>query len=192
MSLPLTVAQTETAKRINSDYYAEGYATTFEDPYMLYEYDGIEVWEKVDRAALDGVDLTDVIFQYDHQGRVYARTSNRTLVLEADEKGLFVAADLSKGSGAQGIYEDIKNGLITKMSWGFIVAEDKWEAQGNKRIRTILKIKKIYDVSAVSIPANDNTEISARNAAQGRLAAEQQELLEKRARILKLKIFLEE
>ena len=191
MSNPLMVAAA-TAKRINSEYYVEGYATTFDDPYKLYEYDGVEIYEKVDRRALDGVDLSDVIFQYDHTGRVYARTSNKTLVLEADERGLCIAADLSKSNGARDIYEDIKSGLITKMSWGFIVQEDRWETEGNKRIRTILKIKKIYDVSAVSIPANDCTSISARNVTQGRLDAERRESLEKRVRILKLKINLEE
>ena len=181
-----------TAKRIDSDYYVEGYATTFDEPYLLYEYDGIEVYEQVDRHALDGVDLSDVIFQFDHTGRVFARTSNGTLGLEPDEKGLLTYADLSKTTAAKGIHEDIEAKLLTKMSWGFIVEKDRWESEGNKRIRTILKIKKIYDVSAVSIPANDYTTISARNSAQGRLDAEQREALEKRAKILKIKILLED
>lgn len=184
----MTVA--DSSKRLNSDFYIEGYATTFDTPYLLYDYDGVKVYEKVDRHALDGADLSDVIMQYDHAGKVLARNSNKTLGLEADEKGLLCFADLSKSTAAKAMYEEIENRLITKMSWGFVVAEDSWDRE--TKTRTILKIKKVYDVSAVSIPANDGTSISARNFAQGRIAAEQQELLERRKQILKIKILLEE
>ena len=178
------------AKRLDSDYYVEGYATTFNDPYLLYEYDGVKVYEVIDRHALDEADLTDVIMQYDHQGKVLARLSNNTLGLIADDKGLLCYADLSKSAAAKDLHEEIKNGLITKMSWGFVVEEDSWNSETHTR--TILKIKKVYDVSAVSIPANDGTVISARNFAQGRLAAEQQELLERRKHVLKIKLLMEE
>lgn len=157
---------------------------------MLYEYDGVKVFEKVDRHALDGADLSDVIMQYDHTGKVLARTSNNTLGLIADTKGFLAYADLSKSTAAKALHEEIANRLITKMSWGFVVLEDSWDRA--TRTRTILKIKKVYDVSAVSIPANDGTSISARNFAQGRLEAEQREALERRAKILKIKILLEE
>lgn len=156
----------------------------------MYEYDGIKVFEKVDRNALDGADLSDVIMQYDHTGKVLARTSNNTLGLITDTKGILTYGDLSKSIAAKALHEEITNGLITKMSWGFVVLEDSWDR--DTRTRTILKIKKVYDVSAVSIPANDGTSISARNFAQGRLDAEQRELLERRAKILKIKILLEE
>lgn len=188
MSLPLTTAVQN--KRINSDYYTEGYATTFNAPYVLYEYDGIKVYEEIDRHALEGADLSDVIMQYDHTGKVLARLSNNTLGLDTDDKGFFMYADLSKSTAAKELYEEISNGLITKMSWGFTVAEESYNK--DTRTRTILKIKKVYDVSAVSIPANDGTYISARSFAQGRIDAEQQELLERRKHLLKLKILLED
>lgn len=173
------------AKQFDSDYYVEGYATTFDTPYVLYEFeDGEKYYEKIDRNALDGADLSDVIMQYDHAGRVYARNSNNTLKLTADHKGLLIAADLSKTELARGLYEDISAGMITKMSWAFTVAEDSYDRE--TRTRTILKIKKVYDVSAVSTPANGDTGIAARSYANGRREAELQEMLNKRAAILRI------
>ena len=185
VAAPLSAAAA--VKQFNSDYYVEGYATTFDTPYVLYEFeDGDKYYEKIDRHALDGADLSDVIMQYDHTGRVYARNSNNTLKLTADTKGLLIAADLGKTELARGLYEDISAGMITKMSWAFTVAEDSYDRATHTR--TILKIKKVYDVSAVSTPANDGTSIAARSYASGRreAEAEQRETLEKRAAMLRI------
>ena len=185
--LPLRLPEAE--KRIDSDYYVEGYATTFDEPYLLYEIDGIKYYEKIDRNALEGADISDVIMQYDHQGKVLARLSNGTLGIEPTEKGLFIFADLSKSAAAKELYEEIRNGLITKMSWAFTVAEDKYNRE--TRTRTITKIKKVYDVSAVSLPANSDTEISARSWLDGVIEAERREALERKKRKLKLIIDME-
>jgi len=184
---PLQVAQKE--KRIDSDYYIEGIATTFDKPYMLYEYDGIKFYEVIDRNCLEGADLSDVIMQYDHGGKVLARQSNKTLGIEPRNDGLFIYADLSKSIAAKELHEEIANGLITKMSWAFTVAEDSYNQ--DTRTRTILKIKKVFDVSAVSIPANASTDISARSFFDGVIEKEKQELLERRKKILKLKIVMD-
>jgi len=176
----------ETNKRIDTDYYVEGYATTFDEPYLLYEIDGIKYYEKIDRNALEGADISDVIMQYDHQGKVLARLSNGTLGIEPTEKGLFIYADLSKSQEARELYEEIKNGLVTKMSWAFTVADEEYDKE--TRTRIIKRIKKVYDVSAVSIPANDGTIISARSFINGLIEKEQQELLERRKRKIKLLI----
>lgn len=174
------------AKRIDTDYYVEGYATTFDKPYLLYEFeDGTKFYERIDAHALDGADMGDVIMQYDHAGRVFARQSNKTLILVPDHKGLLVAADLGKTDLARGLYQDIEAGMITKMSWAFTVAEETYDRV--TRTRTILKIKKVYDVSAVSIPANGDTEISARNFAHRSYEAERQELLNRRVALLKIR-----
>lgn len=184
LTAPLSAAAQ--TKRINTDYYVEGYATTFDKPYLLYEFeDGTKIYERIDAHALDSADMSDVIMQYDHEGRVFARQSNGTLVLQPDEKGLFIAADLGKTDLARGLHQDIEAGMITKMSWGFTVAEDSYDKLTHTR--TILKIAKVYDVSAVSIPANGDTEISTRNAASRSYEQEKQERLEKRVAILKLK-----
>ena len=184
LTAPLSAAaQTQ---RINPDYYVEGYATTFDKPYLLYEFeDGTKIYERIDAHALDSADMSDVIMQYDHTGRVFARQSNGTLILQPDEKGLFVAADLGKTDLARGLHQDIEAEMITKMSWGFTVAEDSYDKLTHTR--TILKIAKVYDVSAVSIPANGDTEISTRNAASRSYEQEKQERLERRVAILKLK-----
>ena len=168
------------------EYYVEGYATTFDKPYLLYEFeDGTKFYERIDAHALDGADMSDVIMQYDHAGRVFARQSNKTLILVPDHKGLLVAADLGKTDLARGLYQDIDAGMITKMSWAFTVAEETYDRV--TRTRTILKIKKVYDVSAVSIPANGDTEISARNFAHRSYEAERQELLNRRVALLKIR-----
>lgn len=128
--------------------------------------------------------MSDVIMQYDHEGRVFARESNNTLILIPDHKGLLIAADLSKTDLARGLYQDIEAGMITKMSWAFTVSEESYDRA--TRTRTILKIKKVYDVSAVSIPANGDTEIAARNFASRSYEAEKQERLKRRIAILKM------
>lgn len=169
------------AKRIETDFYVEGYATTFESPYLLYEIEGTKFYERIDAHALDGADMSDVIMQYDHEGRVFARQSNGSLILIPDHKGLLIAADLGRTDLARGLYQDIQQGMITKMSWAFTVKTDSYDRATHTR--TILEIKKVYDVSAVSIPANGDTEISARSFAHRSYEAERQERLLQRARL---------
>ena len=177
-------------KRIDSEHYVEGYATTFDKPYELYEFDGVKYYEVIDRHALDGADMSDVIMQYDHEGRVLARKSNGTLIVEPDDNGLFVCADLGKSQASKEMFEEIESGLVTRMSWAFVVAKESYDRE--TRTRRILKIKKVYDVSAVSIPANDDTEISARSYFDGVIEMEKQEMLERKKQKLKLLLELED
>lgn len=157
-------------------YIVEGYASTFNDPYLLYRMDGYEVYEQVDRNAFDKTDMSDVIMQYDHEGRVFARKSNGTLKVSHDDHGLHIRADLSGTEIGRQLYEEIKGGYTTKMSFGFTVRESKREMEENeetgmtKVLRTITDISKLYDVSAVSLPANPATSISSRNDGEGVIA----------------------
>lgn len=191
-AMPLMVP-TAANKRFDTDYYVEGYATTFDDPYVLWEYDGVQYKEVIDRHALDGADLSDVIMQYDHRGRVFARTGkSNTLLIEPQEHGLFMAADLSKTEQARSMHEDIAAGLVTKMSWAFTVQEDSYDR--DTHTRRILKIRKVYDVSAVSFPANPSTDISARSWLDGVIEAEKAERLAAQAaerRKQRLRVYLE-
>lgn len=159
-NLDLAIAPSITNTEENN-YVVEGYATTFNDPYELYA--GIS--EVIDIGALDSADMSDVIFQYDHEGKVLARTSNNTLQIYPDDHGLKVVVDLSTSRASREMYEEIKSGLITKMSWAFSVEHETFDNKSNTR--HIASIKKVYDVSAVSIPANDATEISARRFCDG-------------------------
>ncbi len=172
-------------KKFDTDYYVEGYATKFE-PYKLYEFGDEVVYEKFDKDCFKNCDMTDIIFQYNHQGRVFARKSNGTLIVEPDDVGLFVAADLSKSEDGRKLHEEITNGLTTKMSWGFIPNEYEFDEKTSTIVHK--SIKKIYDVSAVSIPANDNTEIHARDFVNGVIEQNQVERLKREAKIKKLEL----
>lgn len=184
------IANLETRSEGDNDRFVEGYASTFNQPYTLYSAGDYEVLEQIDARAFDDTDMDDVIFQYDHAGRVFARKSNGTLEVNTDNHGLHIRANLGGTEAGRELFEEINGGYTTKMSFGFTVGEDKREVtedhENNKItvLRTITKIKKLYDVSAVSLPANDATSISARNFADGLIEEIKQERLslEKRER----------
>ena len=181
----------------NDQKIVEGYATVFNEPYELWSYDGYTVMEQVDARAFDECDMSDVIMQYDHRGRVFARTGNGTLTVKPDDKGLHIRADLSGTDIGRDLFEEIKGGYTTKMSFGFMVAEDKREITEDREnntvtvLRTITKISKLYDVSAVSIPANDATSISARNFGEGVISEIMEECQKRRNQINRIKILTE-
>ena len=154
------------------NYVVEGYATTFDSPYELYKDGKYIVMEQVDRNAFAEAYTDDVIFQYDHSGMVYARTRNETLKLDMDEHGLKVTADLGSTEASRGVWDAIDKGLIDRMSFAFTVAEDEYQENEQTNgdmiiLRTIKKIGRLYDVSAVSFPANEQTSISARSKFDG-------------------------
>ena len=162
----------ETRKAEDGAMIVEGYATTFNQPYELWRDKEMTVNEQVDRDAFAETDMRDVIMQYDHEGRVFARIANGTLQLESDEHGLKVTANLGGTEIGRQLFEEIEGGYTSKMSFGFTVAGDRKErtkdADGHITVlRTITKIGKLFDVSAVSLPANDATEISARSIGDG-------------------------
>lgn len=149
------------------NYVVDGYATTFDEPYELYRDGKYIVMEKVDRHAFEDTYMDDVIFQYDHSGMVYARTRNKTLRLEENDHGLKVTADLGSTEASRGVWDAIDKGLIDRMSFAFTVTGDSYEEEEQENgdiilTRTIKKIGRLYDVSAVSFPANEGTSISAR------------------------------
>lgn len=174
----------------------EGYATTFNQPYELFR----DAWEgetyifveQVDANAFADTDMSDVIMQYNHEGRVFARTNNGTLGLDADMKGLHIRANLGGTEIGRQLYEEIEGGYTDKMSFGFRVGKDKvdrTEERDNETglltvtvLRTILEISKLYDVSAVSLPANDATSISARNFCDGVIEEIKKDYLEREKR----------
>lgn len=163
-------------------YIVEGYATKFNNWYTLYKYGRYTVLESIDPHAFDKCDMSDVIMQYDHEGRVYARTTNATLTLTVDGVGLKIRAYLGGTAGGRQLFEEIKGKYITKMSFGFVVSTQERKVVEDEEndtetvYRTITGISKLYDVSAVSIPANDATEISSRTLGEGVIAEALQEL----------------
>jgi HK97 family phage prohead protease len=113
--------------------------------------------------------------------------SNDTLKLSFDDWGLKVVADLSSTEASRSMYEDIKAGLVTKMSWGFIPNGSPEFDEETSTLTWKCGIKKIYDVSAVSIPANDTTEISARSLCDGVIEKAHEERMKAEARELERK-----
>lgn len=183
----------------NESMVVEGYATVFDTPYKLYDDGEYIVREQIAREAFDETDMSDVIMQYNHEGRVFARNKNGTLQVVPDEKGLKTIAELSGTDIGRQLYQEIDGGYTDKMSFGFTVASDTREVtRGDKEptvvLRTITGIKKLYDVSAVSIPANDATEISARSYCDGVIAeveaerrrAENIKLMRKKLKVMML------
>jgi hypothetical protein len=179
----------------DTSYTVVGYATTFNQPYTLYSDGNYEIREVIDPGAFAKCDMSDVIMQYDHEGRVFARNKNATLALEPDERGLKATAILGGTEIGRQLYEEIKGGYTDKMSFAFVVSDQKREIEikDGKTVvtRRITGIRKLYDVSAVSMPANDNTTISARGFVDGviaELAAERLHALAISRLKLKLKI----
>ena len=170
-----------------NSYQVEGYCTTYNEPYELYSYDGVTLIEQVAPGAFDECDLSDVIMQYDHAGHVYARLSNNTLSLTDDDHGFKVSALLGGTTIGRQLWEEIAGGYTSKMSFGFTIRSKERTVEehddGTVTIyETITAIKKLYDVSAVSLPANPGTEIEATRSAYaaGVVDEVRQELARKR------------
>lgn len=148
-----------------------GYASTFGERYTLIAGDGWRYDEIVEAEAFDDTDMSDVIMQYNHEGRVFARTRNKTLEVNPDEKGLYIKADLGGTEIGRELYDEIAGGYTDRMSFGFTVSKEYEESEKTPEglriyTRHITGIDKLYDVSAVSIPANDGTSIEADAAAR--------------------------
>ena len=178
----IELSQLEVRTMEDGQDVVEGYATTW-DEYLLWDDGEYRMLEKIDPHAYDQCDMSDVIFQLNHEGRVYARGSNKTLTVTPDEKGLKTVAYLGGTETGRQLREEIKGGYLTKMSQGFRVDQEKREIiedHDTGRIdvhRTILRMKKLYDVSVVSLPANEATSISARSFSEGVIAEVKQERL---------------
>ena len=138
-------------KLIDTNYYIEGYAARYE-PYVLFNDGEYDYYEQFDRSCFANCDMTDVIFLYDHAGKVLARLSNDTLIVEPRDEGLFFAADLGKTEASRTLYDEICAGMVTKMSWRVAIGD--YDFNPKTRTFTHHTVKKIYDVSVVSIPAS--------------------------------------
>lgn len=154
--------QTRSAEE-GQELWVEGYAVVFNRETVLFEMDGNEYKEEISPDAFADTRMDDVIFNYNHQGKVMARTRNHTLTLSVDDKGLFIRARLDGTQEGRELYEEIQGGYVDRMSFQFTVAEESYDRETRKW--TIRRVKRLYDVSAVSIPAYDDTSISARRDA---------------------------
>ena len=132
--------------------------------------------------------MDDVIFNYNHSGKVMARTRNKTLQLNIDDNGLFIRARLDGTEEGRQLYDEISKGYIDRMSFRFTIGEEAFDTQN--RMWTITRIKKLYDVSAVDIPAYDDTLIEARKADAEAVARKNQQAVETELLRQRLEILL--
>lgn len=183
--------QNEDGQEVN-EMIVQGQAVTFESETVLFKCGNTEYKEIIDRNAFSEADMTDVIFNYNHSGKVVARTRNNTLKLFIDSNGLNIEARLDGTEEGRKLYEEIKGGYIDRMSFCFTVKEESY----NQETHTwrVLKIDKLYDVSAVDIPAYDTTSISARSsrlavAEREQKALERAQLQKERSKKLLLKTY---
>ncbi|MBU5312310.1 HK97 family phage prohead protease [Tissierella carlieri] len=156
----------------NKEMIVEGYALVFNEPTLLWEYEGEKIYEAIDPRALDGCDLSDVCFRYNHSDQVFnvARVINGTLKLTVDNIGLKIRATLANTTVGRDLYEMIRTKLLNKMSFAFVVGEDSYNR--NTKTRTIKKLKKIIEVSAVDFPAYPQTSLYVLDTEVERLRAE--------------------
>ena len=187
-SLP-DIDNAEQERSAEPTYKVRGYASTFNEEYELYPRvgDWPAEYEQIDPHAFDGVDTSDTIMQFDHNGPVMARTRNGSLQIGVDQHGLWCEAFLGGCQQGRDLFEAIQNGLVDEMSFGFMIADDD-DGRGTTTLRdeqgdyhtTITRISRLYDVSAVSIPANPGTEIHARSAVKATIEADRKAEMERR------------
>lgn len=131
--------------------------------------------EIIDTGALDGADLTDVRFLINHNtnmiplARSRRNNGNSTMKISTDTKGLnldFVKLDVENNSDARALYSAVKRGDISGMSFMFFVDGEAWDnLESEHPTRHIRKIASVVEVSAVTFPAYESTEINARSEA---------------------------
>lgn len=151
-----------------TDMIVEGYAFKYGVETVLFETSkGYQYREVIEKGACSGADLTDVPFKYNHSDSVMivARTRNGSLELTEDDTGLFIRARFIDTQAGRDLFKMIKERLIDKMSFAF--TEDEWSDDYAEEytLHRVRKFKRIWDVSAVDIPAYDATEIYARSIA---------------------------
>lgn len=157
-------------------------------------------------GALDEADLKDVRFLINHNtdmiplARSRNNNENSTMQLAVDESGMNIRVDLDteNNTEAKSLYSAVKRGDLSGMSFMFTVDADKWEdVESDHPTRTILRLGKIFEVSAVTFPAYEQTSISARglsdalDSAKDSLESERRKLKAIEAKKQKIRILLE-
>jgi HK97 family phage prohead protease len=148
-------------------------------------------------GAFDDVLENDVRALINHDGNlILARTTSGTLALSTDEKGLRYEFEMPETSYGKDLTVSMKRGDITQSSFAFTVADDSWETRDGMDVRTITKVKRLFDVSPVTYPAYpdaDNLVIAQRGLSvyKEKQEREKEELDLVKRSILNLKIELQ-
>ena len=148
----------------------EGHAAVFDQTYDMYWYT-----EEIVRGAFDKTDFKNVLFSINHDlskiplARSRNNNANSTLQLQVDDQGLATKAvlDTENNVDAKALYNSIKRGDMDGMSYIFYTGKDEWIGlDTDKPHRRITEIAKVIEVSAVSMPANEGTDINARSQSE--------------------------
>lgn len=156
-ALPLPEDDTESGKMI-----IEGRAVVFDEVTVLFKIGDIEYKEVIKRGAFDGADISYCFLKYNHSDHVMAmaRTKNNTLKIIIRDDGVYIQAELANTTSGRDLYELIKRGDIDKMSFAFTIREESYDKETHTW--TVYKIDKVYDVSAVNVPAYESTSLYSR------------------------------
>ena len=128
--------------------------------------------EVIERGALDKTDLTDVRFLVNHDtskiplARSRKDVKNSTMKLSVDEKGMSIRVnlDIENNTEARNLYSAVSRGDISGMSFMFNISDEEWEdLESDYPTRHIKSISRVVEVSAVTFPAYDSTQINVRN-----------------------------
>ena len=169
----------------------EGYAIVFEQETLIgSEESGFK--EVISRTALTDAFMKDVPLKYNHMDSflILARTKNKSLVLEVDNIGLKVRAELIDTHSNEDVYKMVRSGLLDKMSFAFTVKKQSWDRSGDIPVRRIESIDRLYDVSVVDLPAYEGTSIYSRSLdlVETELRALEEADRDEKAKIIKQKI----
>ena len=167
-----------------------GIAAVYEQPTVLYECEGVQYKEVIERGAFDNADFSDCCLKYNHNVPIMARVRGGSLSLEIDDNvGLKFEAKLFNTTTSRDLYQIIKEKGIDKCSFAFTVVEDEYDRATHTR--KIKKIGKVFDVSIVDIPAYDQTEVSARSKFFEAEADKNYSLENDKRKRMKLKLMLD-
>lgn len=125
-------------------------------------------WEEVDEGFFRDVLDDDAAFLVNHDPNIVLARNGSTMTLATDKKGLVPTAEWDPEDPDARMWAGrVRRGDVTKMSFAFTVAEEKWAEDDNgDEVRTLLTAERLYDVSLVTYPAYDGTDAAMRAAAR--------------------------
>lgn len=137
-----------------------GKAVSFDDPTVLFTYDGVEYKEIIEKGALDEADLSYAYLKYNHSSNIMAMARYKNGTLKIDIATGEIEAELANTTAGRDLYELVRSGIIDKMSFAFTIRQEAYDK--DQYTWRVQKIDRLYDVAAVEVPAYENTELFAR------------------------------